>query len=247
MTIRILKKLALISIITFPLFSLGDLAKDLLLASDRRRGGMAEGIQWETQVDTIEEGETTTRSFKVRAQDNDAVVDALTPARNKGEIYLFNDRNMWFFKPTLKKPVVISPRQKLTGQAANGDIASTRYARDYNPTLEKTDTVNGEKVHVLLLKAKTNNLTYDQIRYYVQDKTKLAIKAEFLTLQGKPFKIGELKYDNSITIKGEKIPFVSELKITDAKFAQNQSVIRYKDPKIASFPKSIFSVNNLSR
>jgi outer membrane lipoprotein-sorting protein len=224
-----------------------DIASDLLKASDQGRGGVKEGLSWTTKIDTTEDGENSVREFKVKAKEHDAYVEALTPARNKGEVFLFNDRNMWFFKPSLKKPVAISSRQKLTGQAANGDIASTHYARDYNATLEKTDTLNGEKVHVLLLKAKSDNMTYDQIRYWVTDKEKLAKRAEFLTLQGVTFKIGEIEYGNKISIEGKQIPFVSKLSITDAKFKENRSIITYQNPQIEDHSKSLFNVNRMSR
>jgi putative ABC transport system permease protein len=225
----------------------GDLASDLLKASDQGRGGVKEGLSWTTKIDTTEDGENSVREFTVKAKEHDAYVEALTPARNKGEVFLFNDRNMWFFKPSLKKPVAISSRQKLTGQAANGDIASTHYARDYNATLEKKDTLNGEKVHVLLLKAKSENMTYDQIRYWVTDKEKLAKRAEFLTLQGVTFKIGEIEYGNKISLGGKQIPFVSKLSITDAKFPENRSIITYQNPKIEDHSKSLFNVNRMSR
>jgi hypothetical protein len=73
------------------------------------------------------------------------------------------------------------------------------------------------------------------------------MKAEFLNLQGQPFKIGELTYANSLKSGGKSIPFVSQLKITDAKFAKNVSVIKYKNPIAEKVPNSIFNVNNLSR
>lgn len=234
-------------VLFFCLSAQADFANDLLKESDRGRGGVTEGLTWKIKITTTEEGETTEREFLVKAKNHDAYVEALAPSRNKGEVYLFNDRNMWFYKPSLKKPVAISSRQKLTGQAANGDIASTHYARDYSASLEKTETVNGEKMHVLLLKAKASNLTYDQIRYWISDKTRLAMKAEFLTLQGEPFKIGEMEYGNTVTLKGQKIPFVSQLKITDAKFKDNQSLIRYESPKLEEHSAGLFNVNRLSR
>lgn len=224
-----------------------DLAIELLKASDQGRGGVTEGVQWEAEIQTFENGEESTREFLVKAKQQDAFVEATAPAKNKNEVFLFNDRQMWFFKPSLKKPVSISARQKLSGQAANGDIASTNYARDYAATLEKTEVINGEKFHVLLLKANAKNLTYDQIRYWVSDKTKLAMRADFLTLQGKTFKIGQLEYKNKISIKGKSFPFVSQLIITDAKFNNNKSIIKYAKPQVVDHPESIFNVNNLTR
>lgn len=230
-----------------PIIAKADLANELLKSSDRARGSIKDGIQWNAIIETEENGEKSKREFNIKAKDDDAFVEATQPAKNKGEIYIFNDRNMWFFKPSLKKPVSISARQKLTGQAANGDIASTHYARDYSATIEKTETVNGEKMHVLMLTAKSKSLTYDKIRYWISDKTKLAMKAEFLTLQGKPFKIGTLKYDNTLTAGGETFPFVSELSIIDAKFQNNKSTIVYKAPKVIQLSSTIFNVNNLTR
>jgi hypothetical protein len=222
-------------------------ATSLLKASDRARGSLSGGLQWTAIVSTADAGEISDREFKVKAQGDDAYVEASAPAKNKGEIYIFNDRSMWFFKPALKKPVSISARQKLVGQAANGDIASTHYARDYSAVIEKTEMMEGQKTHVLMLTAKSKDLTYDKIRYWISDQTKLAIKAEFLTLQGKPFKIGTMKYGNKLKVDGESIPFVSELSIVDAKFPENKSVIKYKEPKLTEVSTSLFNVNNLTR
>ena len=220
---------------------------ELLKASDRARGSLESGLSWDSEVTTVEDGETSIRKFRVKAKGVNANVVALEPARNKGEIYLFNDRTMWFFKPDLKKPVAISSRQKLSGQAANGDIASTHYARDYTPTIEKTETINGEKVYVLMLKAKANNLTYDQIRYWISDKTKRAIKAEFLTLQGVPLKRATLEYNNKVVVNGKTIDFVSKMEIVNAKIENDKSILRYINPKMEEHKESIFNVNNLKR
>lgn len=222
-------------------------AIDLLKASDRGRGGVGDGIVWDAKVKTVDDGEQSEREFLVKAKGNDALVEATSPARTKGEKFIFNDRNMWFYKPSLKKPVSISSRQKLSGQAANGDIASTHYARDYNPIIEKTEVINGKKCAVLLLKAKNTQVTYDQIRYWVDEKSKLGIKAEFLTLQGKPLKIGILEYRNILKSKGHSFPFVSQLTIVDAKFPKNKSVIQYGNPHTEELSSSIFNMNNLSR
>ncbi len=224
-----------------------DLAFDLLKASDRARGGIGSGMQWETTVISVENEQTSERDFVVKAKDNSAHVEALKPAKYKGEVYIFNDRNMWFYKPTLKKPVSISARQKLSGQAANGDIASTNYARDYTATFDKKEIIDNKTVHVLLLKAKSKNLTYDKIKYWIEEKSKLAIKAEFQTLQGVPFKIGILKYGEKIKVGGEFVPFVSELTITDAKYPKNYSIIKYRQPQFKSISDSTFNINNLTR
>lgn len=222
-------------------------ALDLLKASDRARGGLREGLTWDVRVQSWESGRESDRIFTVRAKGVDAIVEALQPAKFKGEVYLFNDRTMWFFKPSLRKPIAISARQKLTGQAANGDIASTNYARDYDAEIEKTEVLNGESTKVLMLKGKSDQVTYDKIRYWISEKTKQAVKAEFMSLQGKPFKTATFEYKNSIKADGKKYPFVSKMTIEDVKTKGNRSVMEYIKPKVSNHPSAIFNVNNLSR
>ncbi len=223
-------------------------ANELLQASDRSRGAIKGALVWNATVETGGEEEASVREFRIQALGDDAYVEATHPPRNKGEIYLFNDRNMWFFKPNLKKPVSISPRQRLVGQAANGDIASTHYARDYSAEIEKKENLEGVgETFVLMLTAKEKNMTYDKIRYWISEQTKLAVKAEFLTLQGVAFKIGRMKYENQLLVDGKNIPFISELIIQDAKNTQNKSIIKYKDIKTTELNKKIFNINNLTR
>ena len=44
---------------------------------------------------------------------------------------------IWVFIPNLKRSVRVGLSQKLTGQAANGDISRMRWSGDYTPKLLK--------------------------------------------------------------------------------------------------------------
>lgn len=222
-------------------------AQALLAEADRARGGVTKGLTWDVRIQSSEDGATTDRSFTVQARGDDALVEATLPARNKGEIFLFNDRTMWFFRPGLRKPVSISPRQRLSGQAANGDIANTNYARDYDGNVTKEEAIDGQATYLLELKAKRDNITYDRIRYWISKDKKLGLKAEFLTLQGEVFKVAKFEYNNSITSGGKKVPFVSRVTITDARFPQNKSVMEYVKPAEKNLPASLFNINQLAR
>lgn len=219
----------------------------ILRDTDRARGQIGEGISWKVKLSSEENGNRSEREFTVKALGDNARVDALAPPRDRGQIFLFNDRNMWFFKPGLGRPVSISSRQRLTGQAANGDIASTNFVRDYSPTLERNDKIGSQNVWVLMLKAKSSQVTYDQIRYFVDQKTRLAVRAEFLTADGELFKRGHLKYDNSLMLKGKRIPFVSEFRIEDAQDKNNWSLLKYSQPRPEKLSPGLFNVNQLSR
>jgi hypothetical protein len=224
-------------------------AVEILAEADKARGSSAviEGIEWSVKVDTAGDDGTNSVTYDLKVKGNDALAEATAPARNKGEMMLFNDRNIWFFKPGLKKPVAISPRQKLMGQAANGDIASTNYARDYEGTIAGSEKIAGDDAWKLELKAKEKNVTYDRIRYWVSKKQKVGMKAEFLTVSGDVFKRATFDYKNKIASNGKDIPFVSKMVITDALNVKNTTTLNYDSPRPSKLSDSLFNVNNLTR
>ena len=223
-------------------------ALELLTSADRARGGVGQGITWTVTVEATEDGETTTRSFLVKARGDDALVEALAPARYKGEIMLFNDRTIWFVKPGLRKPVSISARQRLSGLAANGDIASTNYARDYEGTIVGEEVVDGDPAWKLELKAKAKNVTYDRIRSWISKKRRLGLKAEFLTVSGEVFKTASFEYGNKLkTAQGAEFEFVSKMTIRDAGGSGAVTVLTYAQPRGETHPTSIFNINNVVR
>jgi outer membrane lipoprotein-sorting protein len=228
-------------------FAAAPSATELLRLSDRARGAAktTKGLTWTSEVTSVENGDTSKVTYLVKVLGDDALAEVKDPPRQKGEVVLFNDRSLWFYKPGQKKPINISPRQKLIGQAANGDLASTQYARDYDATSVSED--KALRAWKLELKAKAKNVTYDRIRYWVDQGKKVAVKAEFLTLSGETFKTAEFQYGNDVTLAGKKIPFVSEMKIQDAMNATNVTTLRYRNPREEAHSPSIFNVSSLTR
>lgn len=240
-------RLACVLLLILPRMARAEDPRQLLEAADRARGGSDESYSWQVKVESSDEGESNTASYEVKSKGDSAHVLTLAPARSKGEVFLFNDRTIWYFKPGLRKPVAISARQKLSGQAANGDIASTRYARDYEAKVLGEEAVDGEACWLLELKSKTGSSTYDGIRYWISKKNRLGVKAEFLNKQGQAMKSASFKYQNSIKAGNKAVEFVSEMKITDSKSPANFSLLSYSSPALAAVPDSLFNVNNLLR
>jgi outer membrane lipoprotein-sorting protein len=221
--------------------------EELLKVSDRSRGGLASTLTWQVEIESSEKDSKSTRGFEITARGVDALAKATSPSRNKGEVFLFNDRSLWFYKPGLRKPVGISSRQRLTGETSNGDIATTNYSRDYTPAALPDEKVEEEPCYVMDLKSKNPSTTYDRIKYWISKKTRLAVKAQFQTPEGKALKNAFFKYGNTIQYEGKKLPFVSEMEIQDALMAQNKSVLKYQAPKTTEAPASVFNVNSLMR
>lgn len=219
----------------------------LLRDADRARGGVASGITWTATVEAEEDGRTTVRTFLVKARGDDALVESISPPRHKGEVMLFNDRVIWFVKPGLRRPVSISARQRLTGDAANGDIASTNYARDYEGTLDGEELVNGDPAYRLALAARSKNVTYDRITYWVSKGRRLGLKAAFLTVGGDRFKAAEFEYGNTLRSPGGAFPFVSRMTIRDETGAGTVTRITFEEPRAETHPTAMFNINNVLR
>ena len=215
-------------------------AFEILQKSDRARGGLSDGLSWKVK---LENSDGSGAEYDVQVKGVNVIARCFAPARQKGDTFLFNDRNLWVYKPGLKKPVSLSPRQRLSGQAANGDIATTNYARDYNAKIEGKEKIDGKEVYRLFLEAKEKNVTYHKIRYWITKESYLGVKADFLTLEGDLFKSAKFEYKHKLA----GLPFVSSMKITDAKKTSDTTVLTYSEPKTVSISDSVFNVNNLSR
>lgn len=189
----------------------------LLKQADRARGGGLPGIVWEIRLQS-RDGEKIAEEqrLQVRATADASVAEVLEPPRFAGTKLLQVERNMWLSKPGLSKPIPISPRQRMSGQASNGDIAATNYAGDYDAQLRDTEALGDEACQVLELSAKHKRTTYDRIRYWISVKRGVGVKAEFYSVSGKLLKTARFEYDNAIDHEGQRSPFMSRITIRDA-------------------------------
>jgi len=219
----------------------------LLQQADRARGGDLPGIAWVIEINSHDrDGDTrqVMNAIATSGATSNTRVDYTAPEKIKGQRVIIVGRNMWFSRPGLQKPVPISPRQRLIGQAANGDIAATNYASDYNAKAVGNEQIGNENCVLFELTAKEKNVTYDRIRYWVSEKRKVGVKAEFYTVSGKLFKTASFEYGNTIEHDGLRIPFVSRMLILDALDASNVTTLDYRDVRVKKPDASLFELNS---
>ncbi|MBY0579158.1 MAG: outer membrane lipoprotein-sorting protein [Burkholderiales bacterium] len=220
-------------------------AQELLKRSDHARGGGLPGIVWEIRVVAREEGRVLDEQrLEVRAVDDASVAETLDPSRFKGSKLLQVKRSMWLTRRGLSKPIPISPRQRLSGQASNGDIAATNYAADYDASFSGEESVDGEACRILELKAHHKQATYDRIRYWVSEKREVGMKAEFLSLSGKLLKTARFEYGNSIRFEGKHLPFVSKMTIKDA-LTDSETTMEFGTIEVRQIPASEFDLGQI--
>jgi hypothetical protein len=69
------------------------------------------------------------------------LVRYVEPPRDAGKMVLLDGRNLWFYDPSSKASVRISPQQRLIGQAAIGDVPTSNFVSDYAGTLLGDETI----------------------------------------------------------------------------------------------------------
>jgi hypothetical protein len=220
-------------------------AVSILKESDQARGGGLPGIVWEIKL-LSRDGERTDEPQRilVKAVDDSSIAETQEPVRFKGSKILQVERSMWMTRPGLSKPIPISPRQRMSGQASNGDIAATNYAGDYDAEMAGTENLDGEECHVLNLTAKHKRATYDKIRYWVSIKRVVGVKAEFYSVSGKLLKTARFEYGNSIEHAGKRVPFINKMTIRDA-LIDAETVMEFGTVKVKKVAASEFDLGQM--
>lgn len=219
----------------------------LLRYADRARGNIPGG-SWNVQLTTGDDGKAEEVSFAVKIRHTDFFAEYQSPPRQRGNRLLMVGGNMWFYKPGLSKPVPISQRQKLSGNAAYGDISATNYADDYERGRLPDETRNGQRCYVFDLKARPGRLTtYDRIRVWIAQDRKVSVRAEYFTVSGKLFKSVDVDHDQALVVDGETIPFVSEARFADELVTRDTTTMRITGPRSARPDQSTFDVGFMSQ
>lgn len=217
----------------------------LLKKSDQARGGGLPGLIWQVSVvNTGSNVEEQSMRLFIKATDTASLAETIEPLRSKGTKMLQVDRNMWLSKPGLKKPIPISARQRLTGQAAIGDIAATNYVRDYTPKFLRTEIIGHENCHVLELTSTNRQTTYERLIYWISEERNVGLQAEFYSLSGKLIKRAHYDYANRIEVQGKAVPFISRMRIDDA-LTDAKTTLDYSQVKVKALSPGEFEVSHL--
>ena len=112
-----------------------------------------------------------------------------SPARDMDKLLLKSGTDLWFYDPSSQASVRISPQQRLLGQAANGDVVTVNWARDYAPSLAgEEDIADGDRQQKhcdkLTLLARSTEATYHSIDLWLDSVTKRPVKARFYAESG---------------------------------------------------------------
>jgi outer membrane lipoprotein-sorting protein len=172
----------------------------------------------------------------------------LAPARDVNKLMLKSGNELWFYDPSSDASIRISPRQRLLGQAANGDVVIVNLAKDYRARLAGDEDVeDGERVlrhcHKLALTAVSAEVTYDSMELWVDRVSDHAIKAKFYAASGQLLKTAYYRsYSREL---GAERP--TEVVIIDGLDRQWVTILHYSDYALRDVPESWLQRDYLPR
>lgn len=241
-------------LLVLPLAHAAPSAEEILVASDAiRNPGKPFAVtvtltefQNGKQVDT-----STLRSYS-RTEPRDgqfsSLIQFVLPARDAGKLMLKNGNDMWFYDPTSKASVRLSPQQRLLGQASNGDVTTVNLAKDYKATLAGEEEVtDGErkprKSRKLSLIAMSPDVTYASIEMWVDADNRRPIKARFFAESSRLLKtVYYRRYQSQL---GAERP--TESVIIDGLNPQAVTVMRFSDYSARNIPETWMQRDYLPR
>ncbi len=172
------------------------------------------------------------------------LITFIHPPRNRGQKILKVKDNIWIYRPKINKVLRVSGRSSAVGSDfSNTDLLSLRLDRDYNAKLLDIVDYKGEKAYKLELLAKSEEVTYAKIIYWIRVKDYLPLKRDHYTLSGHKLKTLVLETTSNIL---EGLP--DRYTMTNVMEKNKKTVLKYTYLKTnLTFPDKIFRKNSLKR
>jgi len=173
-----------------------------------------------------------------------AIIKFLEPAVDRGTKVLMVENQMYVSTPAAAKPVRISPRQRIAGNAAYGDVVRLNFIDNYSAKLLRSEKHEGREAYVLELNAKDDRpVTYDRVVYWVDKANQRPLKALYQTASGKT--IREATFGGYRRVLGAERP--TEFVLTDHLERNHVTTLKFEGTRAASLPDLLFDKQNFAR
>lgn len=180
---------------------------------------------------------TQVRIFRRDAKKQFTILIML-PEVNKGQGYLREDDNVWFYDPTSRKFSHSSVKENLqNSEAKNSDFTAGSMAEDYDVQKVTEGAVGKYPVWILDLKAKTNEVSYDRLLLYVRKDKTMTLKEEAYSVNGRLMRT--TLFPKYITLEGKLLP--SQILIVDEINKGEKSQITMAEQSVEKLPDKVFT------
>jgi outer membrane lipoprotein-sorting protein len=212
-------------------------AEALLKRSDAYRNGWPSYVL-RVKITNYESGRSDEESlYQVSQKGTEkSYIEFLSP-REKGQHLLMLGDDMWIYLPDTSRPIRITPLERLSGNASNGDVARTNYIVDYAPIYLRTEKVGIDNCYVLDLTAKRKGATYQRILYWLRVEDARPVRAEYYLTSGKHIK--SATFDEYASIGGRSQ--LIHMTLYDEIRHNSHSVLEYSGIAPRNLPDKLFN------
>jgi outer membrane lipoprotein-sorting protein len=162
----------------------------------------------------------------------------MLPEVNKGQGYLREDQNVWFYDPTSRKFSHSSIKENLQNtEAKNSDFTKSSLEDDYTVQAITEGKIAAYPVWILDLKAKTNEVTYERLKLYVRKDRTMLLEREDYSVNGRLMRT--TYYPKYVELEGKLLP--SQMLIVDEINVGQKSQITMAEQSVAPLPDKVFT------
>ena len=178
--------------------------------------------------------------FEVMVKGRDrTVIKTFEPSSSRGRTLLMRGHDMWVFLPDAAQAVRITLQMRLMGSVSNGDLARANFSGDYTPKILREE----DGCWVLDLTAKSDDLTYHHIVYWVEKGSYRPRKAQFFALSDHLLK--DCTYEDYRELGGRERP--SKIVIHDAIVKDRHTTISYGGIRVDALTEKLFTKDYLKK
>jgi outer membrane lipoprotein-sorting protein len=228
-------------------------AQEIVAAADKVRNADQPFRSTLTLTEYVSGQERSHSTFVLFAKEDAArhfrnLLEYVEPARDAGKRVLLDGRSFWFFDPASQSSVRISAQQRLTGQAAIGDVLTVNLSVDYTASVTGTESIDDASRQKrtcwhLDLKAATDTAVYNRVEYWVEQGTFRPVKGKFYSDSGRLLKV--IYYREYIERLGAARP--AEAVIIDAVDSSLATIAVFSESRFQDVPDAWFQRDFLPR
>ncbi len=164
-----------------------------------------------------------------------------------GQKMLMLADNYWLVMPKSRRPIRITPMQKLLGEASVGDISTLTWSEDYQGEFvanekienEKGESINAIKLHLVSI---TKGASYQKIDLWVTANSHFPVKADLYLRSGKMAKQAWFEQGT----RGDKLA-VTAMTLKDKIQPSKKTVIEYQSITQAELEDKYYNPSYLVR
>ena len=183
--------------------------------------------------------------------DNYYLTLILSPARDKGEVFLKSNKNMWNFIPAINRMIKIPPSMMMQSwmgsDFTNNDLMKQNsIVTDYKHTFAGNEKLNGYTCAIVILEPLPDAaVVWGKIKMWIIKKNLIALKVEYFDTHDKL-----VKTESASQIKrmgGRLLPSHMEM-ISNTKKGHKTSIdIQHQEFNVKGIQQNFFSIQNMKR